>query len=145
MHNVAACGDSKEKKWMGPKVPPHSQGACRERDPLGDTGSWVYALQTCSQSAGKIFLQTGGMAAKDPKAEMSQQLGSSVHLSFTSESFSASPVSSHHDSLPLVTPPRAALCSVLAPSMLFLLPLPLQLLRSPSVRQHGWFFAANSS
>lgn len=140
MHNVAVCGDSKEKKWMQPKVPPHSQGACRERDSLGNTGSWGYALQTCSQPAGEICLQTGGIAAKDPKAEMSEQPGSSVQLSLTSESLSASPVSSQHHSLPLITPPRAALSSVLGPSMLFLLHLPLQLFHSPSVRQHGCFF-----
>lgn len=81
VHNVAACGDSKEKKWTQAKVPPHSQEVCRERGPLGDTGSWGYALQICSQPARKICLQTGGTAVKDLKAEMSEQPGSSVHLS----------------------------------------------------------------
>lgn len=84
VHNVAACGDSKEKKWMQSKVPPHGQEVCRERCPLGDTGSWGYALQTCSQPAGKICLQTGGTAAK---AEMCEQPGSSVNFHWPASPF----------------------------------------------------------
>lgn len=121
VHNVAACGDNKEKKWTQPKVPPHNQEVSRERGPLGNTVVMPFR-HTHSLLRRFVFRQEGQL----PKILKLKCLNSQGALYIlTSESLSASPLSPNHHSFLLITSPRAALSSVLTPSMSILLHLPL--------------------